>query len=207
MKSENKYIGDDKFKKFLEHYDCAAPLEVIKLRFAGAVCSPNTDLRPTDVISSLWPENKEPRLETKNEADLFFKFFMGLWDEMFHAVEENRLNLSPINQDDDIKNVCQNRFEQVELGFVEGFFGGQENLKIPAYIAEVVDSLSRMALLYQSIAKMADEAQKRQNVLDAVKDCDKTVTKSLAFIVENYALPHIDSLRRTVQKGDKNGYN
>lgn len=207
MKSENKYIGDDKFKKFLEHYACSAPLEVIKLRFAGAICSPNTDLRPTDVISSLWPEGKEPRLETKNEADLFFKFFMGLWDEMFAAVEENRLKLPPLDEGADVKTICQNRFEQVELGFVEGFFGGQENLKIPAYIAEVVDSLSRMALLYQSVAKTAETTQKLESVQNAVNDCDKTVTKSLAFIVENYALPHIDSLRRTVQKGENNGYN
>ncbi len=198
MKSENKYIGDDKFKKFLEHYACSAPLEVIKLRFAGAICSPNTQLRPTDVISSLWPEGKEPRLETKNEADLFFKFFMGLWDEMFQEVEENRLKLSALSEDDDIQSICQKRFEQVELGFVEGFFGGEENLKIPAYIAEVVDSLSRMALLYQSVAKTAATAQNRQNVLDAVNECDKTVAKSLAFIIENYALPHIDSLRRTI---------
>ena len=198
MKSENKYIGDDKFKKFLEHYACSAPLEVIKLRFAGAICSPNTQLRPTDVISSLWPEGKEPRLETKNEADLFFKFFMGLWDEMFQEVEENRLKLSALNEDDDIQSICQKRFEQVELGFVEGFFGGEENLKIPAYIAEVVDSLSRMALLYQSVAKTAATAKNRQNVLDAVNECDKTVAKSLAFIIENYALPHIDSLRRTI---------
>lgn len=198
MKSENKYIGDDKFAKFLEHYSCKMPLEVLKLRFAGAICSPNTELRPTDVIASLWEDNRGPRLETKNEADLFFKFFMGLWDEMFAAVEKNNLKLPEITAEYDIKTVCQNRFEQVELGFVEGFFGGQENLKIPAYIAEVVDSLSRMALLYQSIAKTAETAKNPQNLFDAVADCDKTVTKSMAFIVENYALPHIDSLRRTV---------
>ena len=198
MKSENKYIGDDKFKKFLEHYSCKMPLEVLKLRFAGAICSPNMQLRPTDVISSLWENNQEPRLETKNEADLFFKFFMGLWDEMFTAVETNKIKLPEINKEDDIATVCQKRFEQVELGFVEGFFGGQENLKIPAYIAEVVDSLSRMALLYQSVAKSAQTAQNHKNLFDAVADCDKTVTKSIAFIVENYALPHIDSLRRTV---------
>ena len=75
MKSENKYIGDDKFIKFLEHYNCPAPLEVVKLRFAGAICSPNSELRPTDVIASFWENNQAPRLETKNEAELFFKFF------------------------------------------------------------------------------------------------------------------------------------
>ena len=75
MQSENVYIGDDKFQRFLDHYNCPAPLGVVKLRFAGAVCSPNPNLRPTDVIASLFAENMQPRLTTKNEAELFFKFF------------------------------------------------------------------------------------------------------------------------------------
>ncbi len=198
MKSENKYIGDDKFKKFLEHYGCAAPLEVIKLRFAGAICSPNTELRPTDVISSFWPENGAPRLETKNEAELFFKFFMGLWDEMFTAVKENRIKLSRVKPSDDLQAVCTQRFEAVELGFVEGFFGGKEDLKIPAYIAEIVDSLSRMALLYKSLAQKSETRKNNQNIFDAIADCDKMTAKSIGFIVENYALPHINELQRTV---------
>lgn len=198
MKSENKYIGDDKFKKFLEHYNCTAPLDVVKLRFAGAICGPNTDLRPTDIISSFWPENMAPRLETKNEAELFFKFFMGLWDEMFDAVKENRIELSRISTTDDLQTVCAQRFEAVELGFVEGFFGGRDDLKIPAYIAEIIDSLSRMALLYKSLAAKNETKKNNQNVFDAIIECDKMTAKSIGFIVENYALPHISELQRKV---------
>jgi len=196
MKSENKYIGDDKFKKFLEHYDCPAPLEVVKMRFAGAICSPNTDLRPTDVISSFWPENAVPRLETQKEAELFFKFFMGLWDEMFAEVRQNKLKLSHISPTDNLQEVCTQRFETVELGFVEGFFGGCDDLKIPAYIAEIVDSLSRMALLYKSLAEKTETKNNNQNLFDAIIDCDKMTVKSIGFIVENYALPHIGELQR-----------
>lgn len=198
MKSENEYIGDDKFKKFLEHYDCQMPLEVIKLRFAGAICSPNTELRPTDVISSLWEENKAPRLQTKAEADLFFKFFMGLWDEMFNLVAQNKITLPHFNKKENIQELCHIRYEQVELGFVEGFWGGMEELKIPAYIAEVADSLSRMALLYKDLAQKADAGANDKNIFDAVEDCDKMVGKSLSFLIENYALPHIEELKRTV---------
>ena len=86
MQSENEYIGDDKFKNFLNHYECPTSLEVVKLKFAGAICSPNLNLRPTDVISSFWEQNKQPRLETKKEAELFFKFFMGLWDNIFDKI-------------------------------------------------------------------------------------------------------------------------
>ena len=198
MKSENKYIGDDKFKKFLDHYNCEMPLEVVKLRFAGAICSPNTELRPTDVISSLWEENKTPRLETKAEADLFFKFFMGLWDEMFEAVAKNKVCLPHFDKTDNVTELCLNRFEQLELGFVEGFWGGLEDLKIPAYIAEVADSLSRVALLYKDLAQKAQSQTNLKNIFDAVADCDRMADKSLNFLIENYALPHIEELRRTV---------
>lgn len=198
MKSENEYIGDDKFQKFLNHYKCEMPLEVVKLRFAGAICSPNTDLRPTDVISSLWEENKTPRLETKAEADLFFKFFMGLWDEMFESVAHNKVVLPLFSKKEDIENLCNSRFEQLELGFVEGFWGGLENLKIPAYIAEVTDSLSRMALLYKDLATKAKSQKDSKNIFDAIADCDKMANKSLSFLIENYALPHIEELKRTV---------
>ena len=124
MKSENTYIGDDKFKKFLEHYNCPTPLEVIKLRFAGAICSPNSELRPTDVIASFWENNQAPRLETKKEAELFFKFFMGLWDKMFELVSANSLVLPRVEPTADLIALCEERYAELELGFVEGFWGG-----------------------------------------------------------------------------------
>ena len=52
MQTENQYIGDEKMIKMLEHYKCPTPLGVVKMRFAGAICSPNLELRPADVISS-----------------------------------------------------------------------------------------------------------------------------------------------------------
>jgi len=61
---ENKYIGDEKMNKLLEHYSCPTPLEIVKMRFIGAICSPNLELRPTDVISSFWPAGQSPRLHT-----------------------------------------------------------------------------------------------------------------------------------------------
>lgn len=198
MKSENKYIGDDKFKKFLDHYKCPTPIEVVKLRFAGAICSPNTELRPADVISSFWDINQSPRLETKDEADLFFKFFMGLWDEIFEDVMHNKIALPRIDKNDDIHDICLYRFEQLEQGFVEGFWGGLSDLKISAYIAEILDSLSRMALLYKNLADKSKQEKSQKNIFDAIIDCDKMVNKSLSFLIENYAIPHIEKLRNTV---------
>ncbi|MBP5352754.1 MAG: hypothetical protein J6Y91_03195 [Alphaproteobacteria bacterium] len=198
MKSENEYIGDDKLQKLLEHYACPTPLEVVKLRFAGAICSPNGDLRPTDVISSLWENNNTPRLETKKEAELFFKFFMGLWDDIFHKITRNNITLPKISADDNLLKVCESRYEMIELGFVEGFWGGLEDIKVPAHVAEVVDSLSRLALLYKSLAGKITPGKENKNIFTAIIDCDKTVNKSIGYLIEHYALPHIEELTRTV---------
>ena len=198
MKSENKYIGDDKFKKFLEHYNCPTPLDVVKLRFAGAICSPNTELRPTDVIASLWENNQAPRLETKNEAELFFKFFMGLWDEMFELVSANSVVLPRIEPTADLIEVCEERFAELEMGFIEGFWGGKDDAKIPAYIAEVVDSLSQLAEVYKSLVNKIHPEKDNKNVFDAIIKCDRMAAKSINMLIEHYVLPHIDSLRRMV---------
>lgn len=193
MQSQNEYIGDDKFKKFLEHYKCLAPIGVVKMRFAGTICSPNADLRPTDVISSLWEEGQEPRLQTKDEAELFFKFFMGLWDKMFENIGFNKLKL-PEFETKDIAEMATSRYNELEFGFLEGFFGGKDNVQIPAYVGQMADSLSELAEVYQILIKRAEKGEDKHLLLQTLKDTDKMVQKAINFIVENYALPKIKNI-------------
>ena len=196
----NKYIGDDKFIKFLEHYGCELPLAVVKMRFIGAICSPNMELRPADVINSFWAKGKEPRLQTQKEADLFFKFFMGLWDEMFSFMQINKIRLSEqtLKEKEDVENYCLVRYNEIENGFVEGFWGGKSDLKIPSFIAELMDSLSELADVYAYMPEKAEKAKNFEAIKKALLDTDKMVEKSFAFVIENLVLPKINELRRTV---------
>lgn len=200
MQSENVYIGDDKFQRFLDHYQCPTPLQVVKLKFAGAICSPNNNLRPTDVIASLFEEDKQPRLTTKSEAELFFKFFMGLWDEMFAIIQTNTLKLPSITAQDktDLLVLCRNRAAQVEQGFVEGFWGGCESLNIPNFAAELINSLSDMAGVYSMLALQLEKKKNTDNILEVILNTDKTVEKTFKFLIENLILPHIAKLQRTL---------
>lgn len=197
MQSQNKYIGDDKFTKLLEHYQCPAELPLIKLRFAGAVCSPNLDLRPTDVISSLWPQNQQPRLQTKEEAELFFKFFMGLWDEIFEQVKLNKIELPPfkIKNEQDLISTCAGRRELVENGWLEGFWGGCENIQCPSYIAQILDSLADLAALYGQLSTRNLKNSEFENLVKTVNHTDKMVNRSIAFIIENYVLPRFEKIQ------------
>lgn len=203
MQSENVYIGDDKFQKFLDHYQCPTPLSMVKLRFAGAICSPNTNLRPTDVISSLFDEDKQPRLETKAEAELFFKFFMGLWDEMFITIRTNTLSFLSFNFDknsiDDVYRFCITRYEDLEFGFLEGFWGGCKTLNIPQFAAELTTSLSELAEVYNVLAKkLTKDNDDIKNIIKVVKNTDEMVEKTWKFLIEHLVLPNISKLEKTV---------
>ena len=202
MQSENKYLGDDKFKKFLEHYACPTSLGVVKMRFVGAICSPYLKLRPTDVISSLWSEGRAPRLETKEEADLFFKFFMGLWDECFSSVKANQVTLPAYQKPKDKESfsaLCRGRYDEIEYGFLEGFWAGQEDFKLQSYIAELLDSLSQMAEVYVTLEQKAATKDNFDEYLKHFIATDKMVEKSIAFLIENTVLPRIEGLQRTIQ--------
>ena len=60
---------------------------------------------------------------------------MGLWDEMFEQVSDNSVVLPRIEHSDNLINVCENRYSELELGFVEGFWGGKEDIKVLLSVA------------------------------------------------------------------------
>lgn len=194
---ENKYIGDEKMTKMLAHYDCPTPLEVVRMRFAGALCSPNLELRPTDVISSFWPAGQAPRLQTKDEAELFFKFFMGLWDDVFARIKQNKFKLEKLSFKD-LAQYCERRYAEVELGYVEGFWGGRQDAELPAYLAELIDNVSELADVYAALGRKISGGASAEEVMPALQSCDEMVNKSISFIVENSVLPRIESLKRVV---------
>ena len=202
MQSENVYIGDDKFQRFLNHYACPTKLATVKFKFAGAICSPNANLRPTDVISSLFPEDRQPRLETKAEAEYFFKFFMGLWDEMFVQIRTNTLILPKYtgnkNDSAELALFCHQRADMLELGFVEGFWGGCSTLNIPQFAAELISSLSDIAEAYEILAQKLEKQENPKDIYSVLQNTDSTVLKTLKFLIEHLVLPHIADLERTV---------
>lgn len=82
---------------------------------------------------------------------------MGLWDEMFVEIKTNTLKLPEFsgnkNDTKELAELCHSRADQIEFGFVEGFWGGCETLSIPNYAAELMASLSDMADVYGVLAK------------------------------------------------------
>ena len=108
----------------------------------------------------------------------------------------NKLTLSKAPKDN--QSWGQVRFEELEYGFLEGFWGGCDDLKVPNYVAQIVDSLSEMADAYAMLSKKSESSKDNKAISHALLNTDKTVEKAFAFIIENSVLPRIADLERTV---------
>jgi len=122
---------------------------------------------------------------------------MGLWDDIFEQVKLNKIELSPfkIKTDKDIVSTCIERRELVENGWLEGFWGGRENIKCPNYIAQILDSLSDLATLYGQLANRNPQKSEFDNLVKTISHTDKMVNRSIAFIIENYVLPRFEKIQ------------
>ena len=127
---------------------------------------------------------------------------MGLWDEMFVIVRTNTLKLEPFSHKDSdseaLKNFCSTRAQDIEFGFVEGFWGGCSTLNIPQFAAELISSLSDMAEAYEILAQKLDKTESPKDIYTVAQNTDKTVLKTIKFLIENLVLPHITNLERKV---------
>ena len=90
------------------------------------------------------------------------------------------------------------RAQNIEFGFVEGFWGGCSSLNIPKFAAELISSLSDLSEIYVTLAQKLEKDESPKDILSVVKNTDATVEKTLHFLIEHLVLPHISSLERTI---------
>jgi len=146
-----KYIGDAGVAKFLEQYGSVTPFHVVRMRVLGALSSPHKELLPVMVIASFWPEDAFPKFVTKDEAEKFFSTFMGLWRRMEKMAQAEQPVLSArgkLANLEEAKETLLNRIEEVEAGFIEGFWGGEDDMSMPSATAALIDGLGSEAEAY-----------------------------------------------------------
>ena len=74
------------------------------------------------------------------------------------------------------------------------FCGVCDNVKIPAYIAQIVDSLSELAEVYHHLSQHQTNENELENLIKTVAHTDKMVNRSIAFIIENSVLPRFEQV-------------
>ncbi|MDV7339555.1 hypothetical protein RYZ26_08125 [Terasakiella sp. A23] len=190
-KKLSKYIGDAGVAKFLEQYKSQTPFYVVRMRVCGALASPNKDLLPVMVVASFWEEDKFPRFVTKDEAETFFSTFMGLWRRMEKMAGAGQKVLSArgkISTIEDAKELLMTRVEEIDAGFIEGFWGGQDDMKMPSATAALIDGLSDEAesynALYQDISEWSDYSDNmRDALIEEIDERDTVVEDAMKALL------------------------
>lgn len=190
-KKSGKYIGDAGVAKFLEQYGSATPFHVVRLRVLGALASPNKDLLPVMVIASFWPEDKFPKFVTKDEADTFFSTFMGLWRRLEKMSEASQNMLSAtgkIPSLEDARETLLRRVEEVDAGFIEGFWGGLDDMPMPSATAALIDGLGSEAEAYHALLEDVSQWNDytdgmRTALLDELEERDQIVEDAIKALL------------------------
>lgn len=186
-----KYIGDAGVAKFLEKYKSQTPFHVVRMRVLGALASPNKELLPVMVIASFWGEDDFPKFVTKEEAEVFFSTFMGLWHRIEKMASARTALLSArgkLATPEAAKELLTRRVEELEAGFIEGFWGGQDDMKMPSATAALIDGLGEEAdgfhALLQDVENWPDYTlAMREALLEEIAERDALIEDAILALL------------------------
>ncbi|WP_419799132.1 MAG: hypothetical protein ACNI26_05545 [Terasakiella sp.] len=186
-----KYIGDAGVAKFLEQYKSQVPFHVVRMRVLGALASPNKDLLPVMVIASFWGENDFPKFVKKAESESFFATFMGLW----RRIEKMAIARNPLLSArgklatlDAAKELLLRRVEELDAGFIEGFWGGEDDMKMASATAALIDGLGEEAegfsVLLQDVENWSDYTlAMREALLEEISERDALIEDAILALL------------------------
>lgn len=148
VKKPGKYPGDAAFDRFLDKYDCPLLLDVLKMRFLGAIASPDFGVSPLSVVRECW-DGELPEFADETEAGAFFESVMSLWNRLARHQDGVRVKLTkPTRLRDwsDMSDMFHVRGSEIIDGFLHGFDDTPVS-KVPEPLEEVRDTLEKIGIL------------------------------------------------------------
>ena len=128
----------------------------------GAIASPIDTVNPSREIQTLW-DGQTPDFASMAAANEFMQVMvMGLWNNVamhFGSHEPFALIANiPEPTEKGIKDHAKIRFEEIQ-GFLAGFFQGQDSVHLSKDVADCLDVLDDLILMFGGIARLPKERQ------------------------------------------------
>jgi len=147
-------------RRLLKKYDCPLPLHQIRAQFMGAIASPIDTVNPSREIQTLWG-GQAPDFASMAAANEFMQVMvMGLWNNVAMHFGSNEpfalIANTPEPTEKGIKDHAKVRFEEIH-GFLAGFFQGEESVHLSEDIADCLDVLDDLILMFGGIARLPKE--------------------------------------------------
>jgi len=169
----------------LKRYKCPTPFHEVRTRFMGNIASPVTGASPLETVKQLWggelPEFDS--MEAVNE--LLNVLVAGLWNRLTeHQSGRNPFRLSRFDVSqtrEGLKHFAVVRRQELD-GFVEGLFGAEDEIGLPARAHEALGVLAELRAFLVGIIDLLDDTTKPAGQ-DDLKDLVRNIQK-MSLIVE-----------------------
>jgi hypothetical protein len=162
-------VDEKKVRALLQAYACPVPFHEVRTRFLGNIATPSMSASPIAVVKNLWggelPEFKS--LDAVNE--LIGVLINGFWNSLTRhqkrsepfrlvrtSVPETRAGLSEL---------ALIRRQELD-GFMEGLFGGADELDLPAKASSALDTLGEVRAMIAGVNQIASDASKPAELSD-----------------------------------------
>ena len=162
--------ADEKaIKALLAAHACPVPFHEIRTRFLGSIASPGLSVSPFEAIRRLWG-GELPEFESLDAVnELIGILINGLWNSLTrHQRRSDPFRLVRTS-------VPETRAGLVELalirrqeldGFIEGLFGGVDELDLPAKASSALDTLGEVRAMISGVQQVASDASKTAELSD-----------------------------------------
>lgn len=161
--------SDDAVAKLLDRYKCPVPFHAVRTRFLGNIASPAMAVSPIDMVKQLWG-GELPVFDHIDEANILLSaLVMGLWNRLTRHQDRSapfRLTRPNLASDrEGLKVLAQIRREELD-GFVDGLFGGSQELDLPERAHRALQVLSEGRAIFAGVEALAADASKSAPAAD-----------------------------------------
>jgi hypothetical protein len=154
---------DQQVQALLTRYACPTPLHVLRMRFLGAIASPQLDVSPIRVVEQAWGGELPVFAAQEDAEELIQSLIAGLWNRLSqHQNSRNpfrlpRTEVKPTRQA--LLALAQMRSQEL-AGFVDGLFGAEEEMDLPEKAHEAVNVLAEVQSMFAgALPLLADETK------------------------------------------------
>lgn len=162
--------ADEKtIKTLLAAHACPVPFHEIRTRFLGSIASPGLSVSPFEVMKNLWG-GQLPEFESLDAVnELIGALINGLWNSLTRhqkrsepfrlvrtSVPETRAGLAEL---------ALIRRQELD-GFIEGLFGGADELDLPDKASSALDTLGEVRAMIAGVHQVASDPSKPAELAD-----------------------------------------
>ena len=147
----------------LKRYNCPTPFHEVRTRFLGNIASPVLSVSPMETVKQLWGGDL-PEFDSVDAVnELFNALIAGLWNRLTEHQSSRhpfRLLRFEVEQTrDGLKHLALVRRQELD-GFVEGLFGLQKQIDLPARAHQALGVLSELRAMLAGAVDLLEDPSK-----------------------------------------------